>query len=62
MTYNFDPERWHEAHLAALEARRERGELDAAAFEAERAELARRYEDLVERLDGTYQMPPPRQE
>lgn len=62
MTYNFDPERWHDAHLAALQARRERGELDEAAFEAERAELARRYEELVERLDGTYQMPPPRQE
>ena len=43
MTYNFDPERWHDAHLASIEVRRERGELDDESFEAERAELARRY-------------------
>ena len=57
MTYNFDPDRWLEAHRAALEARRDRGELDEAAFSSACAELERRYEALVARLDGTYEIP-----
>ena len=57
MTYNFDPDRWLAAHRAALEARRDRGELDPAAFDSASAELERRYEELVARLDGTYEIP-----
>lgn len=57
MTYNFDPDRWLEAHRAALEARRDRGELDEAAFSSACTELDRRYEELVARLDGTYEIP-----
>lgn len=62
MTYNFDPDRWYASHRAVLEARRERGELDDQALEAELAELEHRYEELVERLDGTYEIPPRRPE
>ena len=57
MTYNFDPDRWLEANRAALEARRERGEIDAAEFEVGILELDRRYEQMVARLDGTYEIP-----
>jgi hypothetical protein len=57
VTYNFDPDRWLEAHRAALEARRDRGDLDEAAFGVACAELDRRYEELVARLDGTYEIP-----
>ena len=57
MTYNFDPDRWYESHRAALEGRRERGEIDADAFEREMADLEHRYEEMLERLDGTYQIP-----
>ena len=57
MTYNFDPDRWMEAHRAILEACRERGEIDDAEFEAELVELDRRYEEMVARLDGTYVIP-----
>jgi hypothetical protein len=57
MTYNFDPDRWYASHRAALEARRDRGELEEAAFEAALAELEQRYEDLEQRLDGTYEIP-----
>ena len=57
MTYNFDPDTWLSAHRAALEARRDRGELDEAAFEAELEDLERRYEEMVARLDGTYEIP-----
>lgn len=61
MTYNFDPDRWLAAHRAALEARRDRGELDLAEFEAALAELEARHEDLVRRIDGTYEIPPSRE-
>ena len=57
MTYNFDPERWYESHRAALEGRRDRGEIDEGTFEAEQADLARRYEEMLDRLDGTYEIP-----
>jgi hypothetical protein len=57
MTYNFDPDRWLESHRAALAARRDRGELDAAALAAELAELDRRYDEMVARLDGTFEIP-----
>ncbi len=60
MTYNFDPDRWYEAQRAALRARRDRGELDEQAFAAEQAALEQRYEELVARLDGTFEIPPPR--
>ena len=60
VTYNFDPEKWLEAHRAALEARRARGELADADMEAELRELDRRYDELVARLDGTYEISGPR--
>ena len=57
MTYNFDPDRWYEDHLALLERRHGEGELDDAALEAAVAQLDREYEAMVARLDGTYQIP-----
>jgi hypothetical protein len=62
MTYNFDPDAWLDRGMAILEARRERGELASAAFEKERDELHRRYEEMVARLDGTYEIPSDRGE
>lgn len=56
MTYNFDPEKWLEAQRAVLEARRARGELADADMEAELGEIDRRYDELVARLDGTYEI------
>jgi hypothetical protein len=57
VTYNFDPDLWLEAHRAALMARRDRGEIDDATVELELLELDRRYEEMVARLDGTYEIP-----
>ena len=57
MTYNFDPDRWLETRRAVLKARRDSGEIDDAEFEAALLELDQRYEDIVARLDGTYQIP-----
>lgn len=57
MTYNFDPEKWYENHRRALLARRERGELDESAFAKALDELDRRYEEMLSRLDGSFQLP-----
>jgi hypothetical protein len=57
MTYNFDPERWLELHVALLDERRRRGEIDDGTYHHERAELERRYDAMIERLDGTYRLP-----
>ncbi len=60
MTYNFDPGRWYDNQRAALEARLARGELGRDAFEAALDELQRRLEEMESRLDGTFQIPPPK--
>lgn len=57
MTYNFDAERWLENHKALLEARRARGELDETGLARALAELDRRYEEMVTRLDGSFELP-----
>lgn len=57
MTYNFDPEAWLERQITALDTRREGGEIDGAAHSAELADLHHRYDDMVTRLDGTYEIP-----
>ena len=57
MTYNFDPDQWHENAKAVLVARHERGELDENAFRDALAELDRRYEEMLTRLDGSFRLP-----
>ncbi len=69
MTYNFDPDRWHENQRRALDAKRDRGELGSDGYQAGLDDLERRYEQMTSRLDtpfdlsGTPRSPgPPRQE
>lgn len=57
MTYNFDPDRWYERERALLEARLARGEMEGGEFERTLEELDRRFEDMVERLDGSFTLP-----
>jgi hypothetical protein len=57
MTYNFDPERWLERQQAWLRHRREAGELTDSELEAALGELETRYQALLARLDGSYQLP-----
>lgn len=60
MTYNFDPDRWYEVQRTLLADRHHRGDLDDAAFATALEELDERYEELIKRLDGTFEIPPPR--
>ena len=57
MTYNFDPDRWYENELAVIKERRKSGELNPSDYEQAVADLDRRYDKMLERLDGTYQIP-----
>jgi hypothetical protein len=57
MTYNFDPERWYENEFSALEVLHKQGNITDMAFDKRCADLLRRYEEMVSRLDGTYQLP-----
>ena len=57
MTYNFDPDRWYEDERAILDARYKAGEISESEYKDEVAELDRRYDEMIDRLDGTYQVP-----
>jgi hypothetical protein len=57
MTYNFDPDRWYENEYTALGAQLENGDLTDVEFEKACSDLLNRYEEMVARLDGTYQLP-----
>ena len=56
MTYNFDPDRWYDNELAAIEFEFKAGRLDESDAEREKDRLIVRYEDMVARLDGTYRI------
>lgn len=57
MTYNFDPDLWYDNQQKVLEARYQRGELSETEHEAALADLERRLEEMLDRLDGTYRIP-----
>ena len=52
-----DPRQLPLGHRALLDERHQRGELDDQAHAVALAELQQRYEDMIRRLDGTYQLP-----
>ena len=56
MTYNFDPGRWLDNELAALELELKAGRLDESDIERLKDTLMDRYDEMVTRLDGTYRM------
>jgi len=57
MTYNFDPDHWYENELTVLEQRRNAREIDDQTYEQAVVDLDRRYDEMVDRLDGSYQIP-----
>lgn len=57
MTYNFDPERWYDDERAILEARFKAGEIDPQEYQDALSDLEQRYDEMLKRLDGTYQIP-----
>jgi hypothetical protein len=58
MTYNFDPERWYDNEYEVLQSLRKAGKLNTGEFQDACEDLLKRYERMLERLDGTYRIPP----
>ncbi len=56
MTYNFDPERWYHNELEFITTEYKSGKITQEAFKSALAELEKKYEQMCDRLDGTYQI------
>ena len=56
MTYNFDPDRWMDNELAALEFEFKSGRMNESDAERQKDALMDRYDEMVTRLDGTYRI------
>ena len=56
MTYNFDPDKWYENELAALKSKYESGKLTKVEFDKAITDLEHRYNEMWDRLDGTYKI------
>ncbi|NNK84406.1 MAG: hypothetical protein HKO91_02485 [Desulfobacterales bacterium] len=56
MTYNFDPEKWYQNELEFIQQKYKSGKITHEAFKSALAELEEKYEQMCERLDGTYQI------
>ena len=52
MTYNFDPELWHENEYSELEFLYKNGTITDSEFEERCSNLLRRYEEMLSRLDA----------
>jgi hypothetical protein len=57
VTYNFDPEGWYENQRRLLDHRLASSQITEDEYRLELEELDRKYEEMVQRLDGTYTLP-----
>ena len=57
MTYNFDPDRWYDNERLVIDARFRSGKLNAREYKDAIDDLDCRYDEMLDRLDGTYQIP-----
>jgi hypothetical protein len=57
MTYNFDPERWYENERAIIDEGFRSGKINARQYEEAIEDLDARYDEMLDRLDGSYQIP-----
>lgn len=57
MTYNFDPDRWYDNEFSALRAKHRRGEFSGEELDEAIQNLDRKYDEMWQRLDGSYQIP-----
>ncbi len=56
MTYNFDPDKWYENEFQIIKQKFESGGLSESEFNKLSANLMKRYEEMWDRLDGSYQI------
>ena len=56
MTYNFDPERWYENERTAIDLELRAGKINSREYRTAIDDLDKRYDKMLDRLDGTYQI------
>jgi len=57
MSYNFDPDRWYENELLIVQSKYLAGEMTRKERDQAIDGLDRKYKDMWDRLDGSYQIP-----
>ncbi len=57
MTYNFDPDQWHENQRSLLQAQFDTGRLTEDELRDAIADLDERFDAMLDRLDGTFKIP-----
>ena len=57
MTYNFDPDRWYDIERLAIDERLRSDKMNAREYKDAIDDLDCRYDEMLDRLDGTYQIP-----
>jgi hypothetical protein len=56
MTYNYDPDRWYANERSAIETIRKKEQWSDPEYEMALENLEKRYDEMIRRLDGTYQI------
>ena len=56
MTYNFDPDRWYKNEFEFLKTEYKSGKITEQELISALKELEKRFEEMFDRLDGTYQI------
>jgi len=56
VTYNFDPDRWYKNEFEFIKTEYKSGKITKQEFKSALKELGKRYEEMCDRLDGTYQI------
>ncbi len=56
MTYNFDPDRWYKNELEFIKTKYKSDKITKQEFKSALKELEKRYEEMCDRLDGTYRI------
>ena len=57
MSYNFDPERWYDNERLAIDSDFRAGKINTREYREALDDLDERYDSMLDRLDGTYQIP-----
>ncbi|MBW2590211.1 MAG: hypothetical protein JRD71_05765 [Deltaproteobacteria bacterium] len=56
MTYNFDPDLWYKNEFEFIKRECKSGKITKQELKSALKELEKRYEEMSDRLDGTYQI------
>jgi len=62
MTYNFDPDKWLDDELYMLAHQLKTGQINQDEHDSQAQTLEQRHEEMWQRLNGTYQVTPDRNE